>query len=162
MAPLPTISPPPRNRGTMHWYRWHASTRTLLARRDEFGTAAVIGLTSNTDLKALRKEYGFARAEALPGLRAAQVSVNQAQLSRLLSSAATDRRIRYVQPTAGPTRRLFRLRNDPMLRTINPTINAPWEWEFAKTRVDLALNLSAGNPGIVVGVVDSGVADVPD
>jgi subtilisin family serine protease len=162
MTPLPMISPPPRNNGTMHWYRARASTRLLLAERDDFGPAAVIGLTSNADLTALRKAYGFARVEALPDLHAAEVSVDQAQLSRLLSTAATDKRIRYVQPTAGPKRELFRLRNDPKLRTINPAINAPWEWEFARTRLDLALNLSTGNPSIVVGVVDSGVGDVPD
>jgi hypothetical protein len=161
MAPLPTISPPPRLHGPMRWYRWHPSTRSLLARAPEFGSAAVIGLGSMDDLAPLRRRYGFARVEPLPGLHAAEVSVDRGQLAALLATAAREPRIRYVQPL-GPSRRLLRLRNDPMLRLVNPAIDAPYEWEFSHARIDGALNLSLGSPSIVVGVVDSGVGDVPD
>jgi subtilase family protein len=99
--------------------------------------------------------------QAFPALRAAEVSVTRSQLHALLAAAARDARIRYVQPLS-PPRRFQRLRNDPLLRTINPTINAPYEWEFAASRVDRALNITLGSPNIVVGIVDSGVADVPD
>ena len=89
------------------------------------------------------------------------MSLDPRQLRALLVNAAADARIRYVEPMSAP-RELQRLRNDPMLRTINPTIGAPYEWEFATSRVDSALNLTPGSPTVVVGVIDSGVADIPD
>src|SRR5262249_6823406 len=49
-----------------------------------------------------------------------------------------------------------------MLRTIKPRLKARWGWECGKPRLDDALNLSNGSPSIVVGLVDSGVGDVPD
>ena len=48
-----------------------------------------------------------------------------------------------------------------MLRTINPLINAPYEWQFAATHVD-PRSTSRRNPAIVVRTVDTGVADIPD
>ena len=145
----------------MHWYRWHPSTRSLLARLPEFGSAAVIGVESMRDLSQLRARYGFARVETFPALHAAEVSVDSKQLHALLATAASDPRIRYVAPLE-PPRHLERLRNDPMLRTLNPKIDAPYEWEFAASRVDAALNLSPGSPTVLVGIIDSGVADIPD
>src|SRR4029079_11589707 len=70
---LPTISPPPTLHRAMHWYRWHPSTRSLLARLPEFGSAAVIGVESMRDLPQLRARYGFARVETFPALHAAEV-----------------------------------------------------------------------------------------
>jgi subtilisin family serine protease len=158
---LPTISPPPRLNRPMRWYHLRTSSRALLAESDDFGPAAVVGLRSMGDLAPLRRLYRFAHVEVFPELRAAEVSLTAAQRRSLLASAPRDPRIRYVSPI-GPPRQLERLRNDPMLRTINPAIGAPYEWEFAASRVDRALNLSAGSPTITIGVLDSGVADVPD
>jgi subtilisin family serine protease len=158
---LAAISPPPRLHRAMRWYHSRLSTRSLLARADEFGPAAIVGLRSMRDLAPLRRQFRFARVQTFAELRAAEVSVTRAQVHDLLASAARDARIRYVEPLSA-TRRLQRLRNDPLLRSINPTINAPYEWEFASSRVDRALNISTGSPNIVVGIVDSGVADVPD
>ncbi len=121
----------------------------------------MIGLEEMADLEPLRELYGFDRVLAFPGLHAAEVSVTPGQLQALLANARGDKRIRYVS-TLGPTRRLLRLRNDPMLRTINPSTAAPYEWQFAATHVDRALNLSQGSPSILTCTIDTGVADVPD
>ena len=158
---LPTISPPPRLHAAMHWYRWHPSTRSLLARLPEFGSAAVLGVESMRDLPQLRARFGFVRVETFPALHAAEVSVDSKQLHALLATAASDPRIRYVAPLE-PPRHLERLRNDPMLRTLNPKIDAPYEWEFGASHVDAALNLTPGSPTVLVGIIDSGVADIPD
>jgi subtilisin family serine protease len=157
----PFVSPPPKNGRQMRWVHRHPSPRALQARAGDFGSAAVIGLESMHDLDALRAVYGFDRMLAIPGLHAAEVSVDAAQLHALLATAPGDERIRYVSPV-GPTRHLLRVRNDPLLRTINPAINAPYEWQFASSRVDRALNISRGSPTILVGTIDSGSADVPD
>lgn len=158
----PRISPPPRPVGLrMHWYRQRPSTRTLQSRAAEFGSVAVLGLESMRDLSSLRALYGFERVHAIPALRAAQVSVDAAQLRLLLANAQADSRIRYVTPV-GPAREVFSPPNDPLIRTVNPATNLPFEWQFAAASVDRALELSPGSPSIVVGVVDTGVADVPD
>ena len=49
-----------------------------------------------------------------------------------------------------------------MLWTMNPTTNLPYEWQFSVSGVDRALEFSSGSPAIVVGTIDSGVAQVPD
>ncbi len=158
----PLVAPPPRLGGRhMHWFRWHPSARALQGRAGEFGSVAVLGLESMRDLASLRGLYGFDRVLPIPGLHAAEVSVTAAQLHALLTNAPGDERIRYVAPV-GPQRKLLRLRNDPMLRTTNAAISAPYEWQFAASRVDRALNLSQGSPMILVGTVDSGIGDVPD
>jgi serine protease len=159
---LPLISPPHKLAGrSVHWFHWHPSSRELQARAASFGSVAVVGLESMSDLPSLRERYGFDRVLAIPGLHAAEVSVTPAQLQALLGNARDDKRIRYVS-TLGPTRKLLRLRNDPMLRTINPSTNAPYEWQFAATHVDRALNVSQGSPAILTCTIDTGVADVPD
>jgi serine protease len=158
---MPLISPPPKLSGrSVHWFRWHPS-RQLQSRAGEFGSVAVIGLESMRDLAALRELYGFDRVLAIPELHAAEVSVTPAQLRSLLATSPSDERVRYVSPL-GPTRKLSRLRNDPMLRTVNPLINAPYEWQFAATHMDRALNLSQGSRMILTCTIDSGVAEVPD
>ena len=76
-------------------------------------------------------------------------------------AASWDRRVRYLAPL-GSTRRLAAMPNDPLLSTIDSTTGLPYEWQFARSHVDRALELSAGSPTIVVGTIDTGVADVPD
>jgi len=158
----PLISPPPKLSGrAMHWFHWHASARTPQSRTEDFGSVAVLGLESMRDLAALRDAYGFAKVQAFPALHAAEVSVDAAQLHALLANAPTDPRIRYVAPV-GPSRRVLDMPNDPLLRTMNSALSLPVEWQFGVSGVDRALELSPGSPAIVVGTIDSGVADVPD
>lgn len=159
---LPLISPPPRVSGQqMRWFRWDASSRRLQIRAGEFGSVAVLGLESMRDLASLRDAYGFERVQAIPELHAAEVSVDSSQLRSLLRHAPGDPRIRYVSPV-GPSRRSLGSPSDPLLRTVNPATNLPFEWQFGAAGVERALELSPGSPAIVVGTVDSGVAEIPD
>jgi subtilisin family serine protease len=159
---LPLISPPPKVSGhPMRWFRWDPAARRLQGRAGAFGSVAVLGLESMRDLASLRALYGFDRVEAIPELHAAQVSVDPAQLRLLLANAAGDPRIRYVAPV-GPQRRLLGSPNDPLLTTVNPATSLPYEWQFGASGVDRALELSPGSPAIVVGTIDSGIAEIPD
>ena len=160
-GPTPFASPPPRLHRQMEWFRWHPNARSLQERASRFGSAAVIGLASMRDLESLREQYGFDDTRAIGDLHAAEVSVDPAQLRALLANAPTDPRVRYIAPV-GPPRHLLGMPNDPLLRTINPAIGLPAEWQFAVSHVERALELSPGSPAIVVGTIDSGVADVPD
>jgi subtilisin family serine protease len=54
------------------------------------------------------------------------------------------------------------MQNDPLVWTVDPLTQLPYEWQFASSHVDRALDLSSGSPSIVVGTIDTGVADVPD
>jgi subtilisin family serine protease len=158
----PLISPPPKlARLPMHWFHWHQSARALQGRADDFGSVAVLGLESMRDLEALRDSYGFDQVQAFPALHAAEVSVNARQLHALLTNAPTDSRIRYVAPV-GPSRRLLDVPNDPLVRTVDPNTNLPYEWQFSTSGVDRALNLPRGSSTIVVGTIDSGAAQIPD
>ena len=89
------------------------------------------------------------------------MSVDPAHLDGLLSAAPNDPRIRYVSPLGQP-RHLLHVRNDPLLQKINPDLKLPFEWQFAASRVDLAMNLTHGSSTILIGQVDTGVADIPD
>jgi subtilisin family serine protease len=155
-------SQPPKLGGThMHWYHGHPSTRALQGRTAEFGSTAVLGLESMHELASLRAAYGFERVRAIPALHAAVVSVDQVQLRALLANAPSDPRIRYVAPVGQP-RRPMSVPSDPLVGAIDPGTNLPYEWQFADSRVDRALDLSKGDPTIVVGTIDTGAADVPD
>jgi subtilisin family serine protease len=156
-----SLWPPLKIHRHMQWYRWHPGARSLQGRASKFGSTAVIGLESMRDLAALRKWYGFDRVIAIPALHAVQVSVDAAQLNALLANAPNDPRVRYVSPV-GPTRRVMSMPNDPFLHMIDGQTGLPYEWAFAASRVDRALDFSQGSPGIVVGVIDTGAANVPD
>ena len=156
-APVAGGSPPPRLDRAMHWYRWDPSARSLQGHAIEVGSTAVLGVVSMRELAPLRSRYGFRVVAAFPRLHAAEVSV-----SRLLrAGAAVDRRIRYLSPL-GPRRRLMAMPNDPLVWTVDPLTQLPYEWQFAASHVDRALDLSSGSPSVVVGTIDTGVADVPD
>lgn len=159
---LPLISPPPKLSGhQMRWFRWDSSARRLQGKAGEFGSVAVLGLESMRELESLRNAYGFEQVQAIPELHAAEVSVDPAQLRALLANAPSDPRIRYVAPV-GPSRRILGSSNDPLLRTMSPTLGLPYQWQFGVSGLDRALELSPGSPAIVVGMIDSGVADIPD
>ena len=150
----------PRTRATqMHWYRWHPTARTL---RKHFGSRIVIGLRSMQDLKSLRIEYGFdfGSTHGLPALHAALVKVSDAQVRALLTRPS-DPRIRYVSPIR-EKRNTLSMPNDPYLATVDGMTNLPYEWAFLTTHVDRALDFTTGDPHVVVGVIDSGVAHIPD
>ncbi len=158
---MPFVSQPRLRSKRMHWYHWHPAARSLQGRAAKFGSRVVIGLESMHDLAALRERYGFDRVLAIPALHAVQVSVDAAQVRELLANAPTDRRVRYVAPV-GPLRRTTSMPNDPFLNTIDPATGLPYQWTFAAAHVDKALDFTPGSPRVVVGVIDTGIDNVPD
>lgn len=160
-AASPT-SPPPRLQDRhMQWFRWHPSGRVLEASTAGFGSTAVIGLQSMHDLASFREAYGFTHVRAITSLHAAEVSVDDAQLQTLLAAGPSDPRVRYVSPL-GPTRRALGMPNDPLLHSLDDRTSLAEEWQFAASHVDRALDFTTGDPGIVVGTIDTGAANVPD
>jgi subtilisin family serine protease len=144
----------------MHWYRWHPTARLL---HEHYGSKVVIGVESMQNFKALRVEYGFGlgTAHEIPALHAVVATVSDAQLQALLTRAPRDARIRYVSPIR-EKRNALSMPNDPYLSTVDGATNLPYEWAFLATHVDRALDFTGGDPHVVVGVIDSGVAHVPD
>jgi subtilisin family serine protease len=145
----------------MHWTHWSTATRAPSATTlRTFAGHAIVGLRGMRDLAGVVRDYGLGNVETLPSLRAAYVSAGDTALQALLTRGRGDARIRYVAPNgrAEP----FHARNDPLTTKLDPDTGVPYEWEFASSRVDLALNLSHGSPAIVVGDVDSGITEVPD
>jgi subtilisin family serine protease len=144
----------------MRWYRWHPTARQL---HRHYGSKAVIGVASMQAFKELRVEYGFGfgAAHELPSLHAVVVKASNAQLHTLLTRGTRDPRIRYVSPTR-QKRQTLSMPNDPFLSTIDGTTNLPYEWAFLSTHVDRALDFTHGDAHVVVGVIDTGVAKVPD
>jgi hypothetical protein len=163
LASVVTISPPPSaaREHPMRWAHWSGAAHALSAiALQAYAGHAIVGLHGMRDLAEVVHDYGLGDVETLPSLRAAYVSAGDAALQALLTRGRRDVRIRYVAPNgrAAP----FHARNDPLTTNLNPDIQAPYEWEFAASHVDLAFNLSHGSPEVVVGDVDSGVTDVPD
>ena len=152
-----SISPPPKVSRQMQWFRGHPAERSVARRAVQLGSVAVIGVESMRDLPSLRARYRFEVVRLIPELHAALVGVDRS----LAANAFGDRRIRYLAPL-GPERRLTAMPNDPLLSSIDSTTGLPYEWQFARARVDHALESSPGSPTIVVGTIDSGAADVPD
>src|SRR5262249_44170446 len=101
------------------------------------------------------------RVLAIPSLRAAEVGVDPAELHALLADGPADRRIRYVSPV-GRSRHVLSTPNDPLVQTLDAWTGVPFEWQFSVSRVGRAFDSSRGNPGIVVGIIDTGVDPVPD
>jgi subtilisin family serine protease len=152
----------PRNLGReMRWFRSHAAARALERGAVRFGSTAVIGLESMRDVAALRRSYGFEALQAMPALRAVRVRVDAAQLHALLAHATGDRRLRYVSPL-GPPRRVLDVSNVPLVESVDPRTKLPYEWQLGSANLAGALALSAGDPRIQVGVIDTGVDAVPD
>jgi subtilisin family serine protease len=150
LVPLPSVSPPPAPQLPMRWAR---STR--LAGRSAFAPGrAVVGLAAGVDPRSL----GLRVVRRLPRLRLAVLAGAPGELAAL--AARDDRRVRYVEPL----RRVApaHVRNDPLSWRIDPRSSVPYEWAFHVVGADAALGLSKGDPSILVGIVDSGVANVPD
>jgi subtilisin family serine protease len=144
----------------MHWFRWHPNARLL---HRHYGSKVVVGVASMQAFKELRVEYGFGvgTAHELPALHAVLVKVSGAQLHTLLTRGTRDPRIRYVSPIR-EKRNAQSVPNDPYVSTVDGMTNLPYEWAFLTTHVDRALDFTKGDPHVVVGVIDSGVAQVPD
>jgi subtilisin family serine protease len=140
----------------MRWYRSHTA-----AKESRFGSAAVIGLVSMRDLAGVTQSYGLTRVRSFPSLHAAQVRVDRAQLRALLAAEQSDARLRYVAPV-GPRRRVTSLPSDPLVQTVDPATRLPYEWQFASAKLEGGFDLTPGDPRIQVGVIDTGVDNVPD
>src|ERR1700745_728629 len=50
----------------------------------------------------------------------------------------------------------------PMVATVDPTPGLAYEWQAAAADLGPALAISPGSPSVVVGIVDTGAADMPD
>jgi subtilisin family serine protease len=149
---LAIAAPPASAAGRMHWYHSQTSVSTA-----GLGSTVVVGLESTDDLASLRAEYGFDRVRPIAALHAAVVSVDPARLRGLLA----DPRLRYVSPLE-PKRRALSVPNDPLLHSLDGRTNLPYEWQFAAAGGGRALDVSRGDPRVVVGVIDTGVDEVPD
>ena len=162
-APQRNPSPvrPPKLHRPMQWFHWHPAGASLQERAQHFGSTAVVGLESMSDLEPLRRHYGFEHVRRIPSLRAVEVRVDSGPLHALLVEGTDDPRIRYVSPV-GPARRVMGTPNDPLVQTVDSLTGQPYEWQFAASHVDRALDFTPGDPAVVVGIIDTGVAEVPD
>jgi hypothetical protein len=160
-ASTAVASAAPKPGRQMRWFRSDTGARSLERGAARFGSTAVIGLESMRDLASLRGSYGFETLQAMPTLRAARVHVDAAQLHVLLAHATADRRLRYVSPL-GPPRHVSDVSNVPLVESVDPKTKLPYEWQFASANLAGAFALTAGDPGIRVGVIDTGVDAVPD
>jgi subtilisin family serine protease len=75
--------------------------------------------------------------------------------------APADRRVRYVSPDRAK-RRALEMPGDPLVPATDPLTGRLQEWQFAAAQVDRALDFTAGDPRVVVGIIDTGVTVVPD
>jgi serine protease len=64
-----------------------------------------------------------------------------------------------LAPVAHPGVSAFGTR---LVDTVDPTTEAAYEWQFAATNLGAALNISPGSASVVVGIIDSGAAEIPD
>ena len=155
LVPLPSVLPPVPLHRRMKWSTAGPKLPTAAAFA---GGRATIGVAGGIDGRALAAELGVHPVEWLPALRLVQVAGQPAALAAL--AHADDARIRYVEPiVAGHT---AHVRNDPLTYDIDAATGVPYEWQFHAVGLDQALNLAKGDPGMLVGVVDSGIAPVPD
>jgi serine protease len=116
----------------------------------------LLGVNAPRDLGALRVRYHFRIVRAFPRLHAAVVRAS----ADLIAAARSDARIRYLSSLGSPQRLLSQ--SSPLLSTTDPSTGLAFEWQFDAANLGPALALSAGSPSIVVGTIDSGVADVAD
>ena len=156
---LVQVSPPPRLNIPMRWVLADRR-RQLAVHFDAEQTRAVVGLARPADAAAVASAYHVDVVFVDPKLHLMEVAAQADTLDALARGAAWDARLRYVQPFLA--RHVERLRDDPGLQQVDPVTGLPYEWNFLATHADLGLNLSKGNPTILVGVVDTGVTPGPD
>jgi subtilisin family serine protease len=157
LTPLPTVLPPPTPETSMRWTRLGPAARTRTARAYARGSA-VVGLARGVDARRFARILGLRVVTRLPRLRAIEVAAAPRALAAL--AARPDPRVRYVEPVA--RLRSAHTRDDPLTWQLDRRTRRPYEWAFQHVGVDRALTLARGDPRILVGVVDSGVTQVPD
>jgi subtilisin len=158
LTPLPTVLPPPVSETPMRWARVAPTARAHVAATSYTRGRAVIGLARGVDPRRFARTFRLRVVTRLPGLRAIEVAASPRAVAAL--AARPDARVRYVEPVA----RLqpAHTRNDPLTWQLDRRTGRPYEWAFHQVGVDQALTLAKGDPRILVGVVDSGVTQVPD
>jgi subtilase family protein len=158
-APVFVARPRPLLSFRMRWA--HERPRRGLAATATFqGGRAVVGLTRAADAAAVARAFRVLPVFLSAGLRALEVSGTQDALHALDAAVGTDARLRYVEPLR--ERRTLHKRNDPLTTSVDPVTQLPFEWQFAHVGVDRALNADRGSPAILVGVIDTGLGNVPD
>ena len=156
------ISPPPRLVRPMRWAGPFTRAGTFSTSASTYrGGHAVIGVALGLKPLAFASRL---RGVSLIGIDRALHSVEIAGPPSVLSAIARrfgkSSSTRYVEPVV--QQQLAHQRNDPATYTIDPQTGQPYEWQFHAMRVDQALNLSLGDPNMLVGIVDSGYSNVPD
>jgi subtilisin family serine protease len=121
---------------------------------------AVVGLTSSAEGADVAQAYGLRVVGKDPVLRTIVVEGNQRALHNLDDSQLLDSRLRYVEPVR--RLELQHRRSDPLTYNVDQATGRPYEWNFGAVHLDRALNLSHGDPNIMVGIVDTGFAQVSD
>ena len=119
-----------------------------------------MGVRNADELADIARDYGLDEVTYDAGLHAAEIKAPATALQHLASSVTSDQRLRYVEPPIEV--HLDHERNDPDPYMVDPGTGVPYQWWFTQIGVDRALNLSSGNPSMLVGVVDSGIVAVPD
>src|SRR5919204_1686496 len=154
------VSPPrPIALRPMRWS--HARIHRGMAARVTFpGGRAVVGLAGAADGAAVARDYGVSPGFLNAGLQALEVGGGEQELRALDAAVGSDARLRYVEPVR--ERATLHRRNDPLTTAVDPVSRVPYEWQFSHVGVDRALNVERGSPTIVVGVIDTGYAAVPD
>ena len=156
LAPLPSVLPPAPLPGGMRWAR-QAPNRA--ATPQEFGAGqAAVGVAAGIDGNRLAADIGLRVVEWLPRLRLVQIAGPPSALARLARKHGPS--IRYVEPVEAA--HLAHVRNDPLTYEVDPATGVPYEWQFHAVGTDQALNLTKGDPSILVGVIDTGIDPVPD
>lgn len=151
----------PKLHRPMQWFHWHPAGASLQERAQRFGSTAVVGLESMGELDPLRRHYGFEHVRRIPSLRAVEVSVDPGPLHELLVEGPDDPRIRYVSP-AGGSRQVMGMPDDPLVQSVDSLTGQPYEWQFTASHVDRALDITPGASTVVVGIIDTGLAPIPD
>ena len=159
LVPLPFISPPPRLHRAMKWTHT-SSSRELAMRFTSTQDHAVVGLVRPGDARAVASAYGVTVVALDTRLHMMEVKAAPETLDKLAHAASWDRRLRFVEPLVH--RQYQHLHNDPALTQTDPVTMQPYEWNFGATHTDLAYNLSKGSPTMLVGVIDTGISEVPD
>lgn len=154
------VSPPrPIALRPMRWSRERLHTGMAAAVMFA-GGRAVVGLAEGADGAAVTRDYGVSPVSLNMGLRALEVTGGADRLRALDAAVGSDARLRYVEPVR--ERATLHRRNDPLTTALDPVSRVPYEWQFSHVGVDRALNVERGSPAIVVGVIDTGYAAVPD
>jgi subtilisin family serine protease len=135
--------------------------QTLLSAPSTFGSGPVeVGFENPSQVAAIARSYNVRVVHEDPSLHALTVNGSPSALAGLQRAVSLDPRLRYVEPVA--RLQYLHLRSDPLTYLSDPSTGRPYEWNFDAVHLDRALNLSKGDANILVGIVDTGFAQVPD